>query len=73
MKFETVERKIKSEIEELMICDCGGIMIFTGMTLTSNPPKYVHQCNKCGRNNNSFSIYPLRYFTYEGDEKNENE
>ena len=28
-------------------CDCGGEYEYTGRVLLSNPPKYVHKCNRC--------------------------
>ncbi len=47
MKKET-EIKIK-HFELNQYCDaCGEELEFTGEVLLSNPPKYVHKCEKCG-------------------------
>jgi len=43
------ERRVEvSQVRVDLICKCGGTLAFTGMTLTSNPPWYVHKCDKCG-------------------------
>ena len=46
MKRET---EVKA-FEVKQYCDaCGEELTFTGQRLLSNPPKYVHICNKCGK------------------------
>ncbi len=35
-----------------------GKMRFDGIVLTSNPPQYPHQCNKCGHAQTFFEHYP---------------
>lgn len=44
-------------------CDtCGeGMMIPTGVTLFSSPPKYQHECDKCGVIENYPQEYPYLY------------
>lgn len=34
---------------EVLKCDCGGEMNYTGGCLTSNPPTFAHVCSKCDR------------------------
>ena len=29
------------------VCECGGMMQFTGIQHTMNPPEYVHRCTGC--------------------------
>ena len=46
------------------ICDrCNeGMMIFTGITLTSYPPQYQHKCDQCSNTQNFRVVYPtIRY------------
>lgn len=44
MKIKKIlQRTVKLELH----CDCGGQFIFTGMSKSSMPPWYVHECNKC--------------------------
>lgn len=46
-------------VEVRQYCDkCGEEMRFTGETLLSNPPKYVHKCNKCGNSTWCSKSYP---------------
>lgn len=46
-------------VEVRQYCDkCGEEMKFTGETLLSNPPKYVHKCNKCGNSTWCSKSYP---------------
>lgn len=48
-----------------MNCDapnCKGEMRFMGMTLTSYPPQYPHQCTVCKTNRTFWVLYPeIRY------------
>ena len=39
-------------------CECGGEMIPTGNVLCSYPPRYTHECNKCGKIESYFDKYP---------------
>jgi hypothetical protein len=38
--------------------ECQGEMKFTGEALTSNPPRYRHACEACGRSENDRTRYP---------------
>lgn len=38
-----------SVVRERLMCDCGGEMVATGGgALLTSPPRYPHECNKCG-------------------------
>ena len=37
---------------------CGEELTFTGEVLLSNPPKYVHKCDKCGKQFTFSQSYP---------------
>ena len=55
MKRET---EVKA-FEVKQYCDaCGEELTFTGQRLLSNPPKYVHICNKCGKSFTFSQSYP---------------
>lgn len=41
--------------------DCGGTFKATGLTLTSNPPWYVHTCTKCNTRENLRHQYPYTF------------
>lgn len=44
------ERRIPVTVVRVYLyCDCGGVMGFTGECLASNPPKYPHTCDNCGK------------------------
>ena len=38
--------------------DCDGEMLSTGVMLTSDPPQYPHECNKCGESKTFDKVYP---------------
>lgn len=40
------------------LCDCGGEMLPTGNILMSNPPKFPHECEKCGKSVSLLERYP---------------
>jgi hypothetical protein len=44
-------------------CECGGEFEPTGMVLMSNPPKYPHTCNKCGKEEIFVKKFP--HYTFE--------
>lgn len=46
------------------VCDeCGyGHMLPSGMMLLSNPPKFPHECNKCGATQTFNTKYPETVF-----------
>lgn len=53
------ERKVK--VETFMVyaqCPCGGEFKPTGEAMMSYPPKYVHVCDKCGRDEVFRDNYP---------------
>ena len=57
------EQKPKKEtkvqpVRYVAICDCGGEYEYTGSCLLSNPPLYVHECNRCHIQTNLKSISP---------------
>ena len=41
-------------------CECGGEMIYgnNSFVLPCYPPRYPHQCNKCGATDSYIYIYP---------------
>lgn len=49
-----------------MFCDCGEEMEFTGRTLMTFPPQYVHKCKSCGEEARLASQYP--YISFESKE-----
>lgn len=63
-------RKRVTPVRVSMYCDCGGEFILGNGTtndviavLLSNPPKYPHTCNKCGKQEYFVKEYP--YIDYE--------
>jgi hypothetical protein len=32
-----------------LMCDCGGQMVPTGITLLTDPLQYPHECDACGK------------------------
>ncbi len=38
--------------KEFLICDCGGEMLPTGVSLLTKPPKNPHKCKDCGHIDN---------------------
>lgn len=48
-----------------------GELVSTGMALTSNPPWYVHKCDKCFVSAHERNNYPMTYIEYEEHEKRE--
>ena len=46
------------------LCDaCGdGVTVATGLMLPTDPPKWPHQCNKCGHTANLEQKYPTVRF-----------
>jgi hypothetical protein len=38
-----------NDFEETLKCECGGEFVYTGIILTSMPPQYPYDCNKCGK------------------------
>lgn len=54
-----IERKteVKSFKVEA-ICDCGAIMVFSGVALATYPPAYPHKCSSCGMVENLKYAYP---------------
>jgi len=61
--------KVKKEVKtfevvyECDMCD-SGMMIFTGVVLLSNPPKYEHKCDACGSMFNSGTQYPTTHIEH---------
>ena len=52
---------IKREVKTYNVaahCDCGGIMVYTGMMLASNPPQFPHKCEDCGKDEVLDKTYP---------------
>ena len=54
-------------IKVIAVCECGGEMKPTGITLMTNPCRYPHECNKCGRAETYDCKYPKIEYE-EGDE-----
>ena len=54
--------------------DChDGKMISTGQTLLIHPPRYMHECEKCGTKKNFKKKYPhLHHETENGEKVDEN-
>jgi hypothetical protein len=47
--YMELKQEVKSYKIEYTCDECkAGTMKFTGLTLTSNPPQYEHQCTNCG-------------------------
>jgi len=44
------------------ICDCGGELLPEGRALLSNPPKYPHTCDRCGKAETFLKQYPLIHY-----------
>jgi len=38
--------------------DCGSVLFFSGIVLTCHPPRYPHNCNKCGVRFDLEHVYP---------------
>lgn len=60
-----MEKKIEVRSFEISyICDrCNeGTMIYTGVTLMSNPPQYPHRCDTCFNTQNLKNIYPRIHY-----------
>ena len=58
-----MNKEIKTEVKtfriELQCDECDGIMSHNGIVLTSNPPLFPHECDKCGYRKNVRGIkYP---------------
>lgn len=55
-----MEKKLEVNFYNVqLLCDiCEDIMSFTGVTLLSHPPKYVHYCKKCEIKVNKDKKYP---------------
>ena len=61
---EKMENRMKEERFEMKpygvryLCDCDGEMLPTGNILISNPPKFPHECEKCGKSVSLLERYP---------------
>lgn len=52
-------KKYKIPVEVNYLCDdCGGVVLPTGMVLTSDPLQYQHECSKCGKQYTFREAYP---------------
>ena len=59
-------KEVKVYMDRLYCDKCGEEMEFTGMVLTSYPPRYPHSCPKCGHRETLKDKYPkVRYEQYE--------
>lgn len=57
---------------KVMQCNCGGelVHVFDVKPTNSDPPKYEHICNKCGRVEYLEHCYPRQQLLYQfGEEK----
>jgi hypothetical protein len=54
-----------------MQCDCGGelVHVLDVKSTNSNPPKYRHICNKCGKVEYFDNYYPRQQLLYQLEEK----
>lgn len=50
--------EVKVFVERLYCDECGEEMVFSGMVLCSYPPKYPHECPKCGFKTTMEEQYP---------------
>lgn len=51
----------KKEVKTYLVnatCDCGGVMVFQGISLLSHPPQYPHKCQLCDKVENLSDMYP---------------
>lgn len=56
----SIEKEIK--VETILVrkyCDCGGEMIPNGGVLSTYPPSYSHDCDKCGYRECYSERYPI--------------
>lgn len=65
MRVECKEVKV---LQNKAYCECGGEFEYgnedgVSIALMTYPPQYPHICNKCGKIENFFVIYP--FITYE--------
>lgn len=51
---------IREKSVHVFCSNCDKEMIFTGNSLLSNPPQYIHCCIGCGRKYLSDFIYPIK-------------
>lgn len=47
------------------LCECGEIVEFTGVTLSMNPPQYIHQCPTCKNEYPLHTRYPTLHYEEE--------
>lgn len=58
--MSVIKSKEVKVYQDRLYCDeCGEEMEFTGMCLTSYPPKYPHMCPKCEKRVIMTEIYPI--------------
>jgi hypothetical protein len=55
-----IQRIYQKPYKVIWICDkCGdGIMEYSGISYSTNPPMYPHKCSKCGNPETVDNIYP---------------
>lgn len=53
--------EVRDEVKVIRVrkyCQCGGEMLPNGNVLCSYPPRYSHECNKCGAIDSYLDKYP---------------
>lgn len=64
------EKKVQAVTIDYGCDKCGsGFMRYTGLSLSSHPPQFVHRCNKCGYEETYRESYPhIEYRTVDSPE-----